>query len=518
MTKPGLLEHEVVIAGGGPTGMMLAGELALAGIDVAVVEPRTTPSIDGSRAGGLHARTLEMLDQRGIVERFLAEGQVAQVAGYCGVRLDISDFPSRHPYGLALWQTHIERLLAGWVNELPVTFHRGCSVSALTQDDEGVQIRLSDGRAVRARYLVGCDGGRSLVRKSISVAFPGWDPTISNLIAEVEMTEEPPLGIHRTASGVHGFGKVDYRIVDGEVVYATGGTVRVMVSEDVADRGQAPTLDELRAKVVALRGTDYGMHSARWISRFTDATRQAAAYRVRRVLLAGDAAHIHSPIGGQGLNLGVQDAMNLGWKLAHVIRHGAPDALLDSYHDERHPVAARVLRHTMAQTAWQRQESETDERTLALRETVTDLLSQEDSRVRFGAMMSGLDIRYGNDPDHPLIGRRMPDLDVMTADGAQRVYSWLHDARPVLVNFGARGRPAARMDTAAHRAQALRHERLRVVDALYDGPWTLPAVGTVPPPDAVLVRPDGYVAWVGDERAVGLESVLDQWFGVVMQP
>ena len=496
-------EHDVVIAGGGPTGMMLAAELALAGVDVAVVERRGTAALAGSRAGGLHARTLEMLDQRGIVDRFLAEGQVAQVAAYGGVRLDISDLPTRHPYGLALWQNHIERILAAWVAELPVTFYRERSVTGLVQDVSGVDVHLTDGELLRAAYLVGCDGGRSVVRKSAGIDFPGWDATTSSILAEVEMTEEPPLGPQRGAHGIFGFGKVDYQIINGQVVYGTGGTVRVMITEADVSRSPDLTLRELSDALVALCGTDYGVHSPTWLSRFTDATRQAAHYRDRRVLLAGDAAHIHSPVGGQGLNLGVQDAMNLGWKLAQVVHGTSPDTLLDTYHAERHPVGARVLRHTMAQTALMRTNAPLDERSQALLDTMTDLLSSPESRTRYGALMSGLDIRYDVGDGHPLLGRRMPDLDVTTSDGPRRAYSWLHGARPVLLNFGASFGPEVAPWSA----------KVPIVEARYDGPWHIPVVGAVEAPRVVLVRPDGYVAWAGSDAEDELATALARWFG-----
>ena len=330
-------EHEVVIAGGGPTGLMLAAELALAGVGVAVVERRANQDLPGSRAGGLHSRTIEILDQRGIADRFLAEGQVAQAAGFGPARLDLSDFPTRHNYVLGLWQKHIERILAGWVGELPVTFYRAREVTGFVQDAAGVDVRLSDGLSLRAEYLVGCDGGRSLVRKAAGIGFPGWDPTTSSLLAQVEMAEEPELGIRRTPTGTHALGKEEYEIKDGEVVYKPGGTVGVMLTEPHVGTGE-PTLRDLSEGLKAVYGTDYGIHSPTWISRFTDMTRQAAAYRDRRVLLAGDAAHVHAPDGGQGLNTGVQDAVNLGWKLAQVVKGTSPDSLLDSYHAERHPV------------------------------------------------------------------------------------------------------------------------------------------------------------------------------------
>ena len=320
-----MTEHAVVIAGGGPTGLMLAGELALAEVDVAIVERRAGQDLPGARAGGLHARTIEVLDQRGIADRFLSEGQVAQVAAFLpGKSLDISDFPTRHPYGLGLWQNHIERILAGWVGELPVTIYRGREVTGLAQDDAGVEVELADGRSLRARYLVGCDGGRSLVRKAAGIDFSGWDPTTSALIAEVEMTEEPELGTRQDALGVHSLGRLEYEIRDGEVVYADAGPVRVMVTERQTELTGEPTLHDLSEGLIAVYGTDYGIHSPTWISRFTDMTRQAAAYRDGRVLLAGDAAHVHSPVGGQGLNTGVQDAVNLGWKLAQVVKQTSP--------------------------------------------------------------------------------------------------------------------------------------------------------------------------------------------------
>ena len=356
------MKHEVVIAGGGPTGLMLAGELALTGVDVAIVERRASQELVGSRAGGLHSRTIEVLDQRGIADRFLSEGQVAQVAGFAGTRLDLSDFPTRHPYGLGLWQNHIERILAGWVAELAVTIYRGREATGFTQDDSGVDVELSDGQSLRADYLVGCDGGRSLIRKAAGIEFPGWDPTTSSLLAEVEMAEQPELGIHSNAFGVHSFGKVKYEIRDGEIVYMDGGPVGVMVTEQHVGPTTEPTLRELSEALIAVCGTDYGIHSPIWISRFTDMTRQAASYRKGRVLLAGDAAHVHAPDGGQGLQTGVQDAVNLGWKLAQVVKGRSPESLLNTYHAERHPVAARVLRNTMASVALRRP----DERTKAL--------------------------------------------------------------------------------------------------------------------------------------------------------
>src|SRR5881397_4054622 len=288
-----MTEHAVVIAGGGPTGLMLAGELALAGVDVAIVERRASQDLAGSRAGGLHSRTIEVLDQRGIADRFLSQGQVAQVQAFAFNRLDISDFPTRHPYGLGLWQNHIERILADWVGELAVTIYRERDVTGFVQDDTGVDVALSDGQSLRADYLVGCDGGRSLVRKAAGIEFPGWDPTTSNLIAEVELAEEPESGLRRDALGIHSFSRLE-----------DGGAVRVLVTEQRLGRTGEPTLCDLSEALIAVYGADFGIHSPTWISRFTDMARQAASYRRGRVLLAGDAAHVHYPVGGQGLNIG----------------------------------------------------------------------------------------------------------------------------------------------------------------------------------------------------------------------
>ncbi|MDC0715105.1 FAD-dependent monooxygenase [Stigmatella sp. ncwal1] len=478
--------HAVLIAGGGPTGLMLAAELALAGIDVAVVERRVNQELPGSRAGGLHARTIEVFDQRGVAERFLSQGQIMQVAGFSFIPLDISDFPTRHNYGLALRQARIERIMAEWVAELPVTFYRGREVTGFAQDDIGVDVELSDGASLRATYLVGCDGGRSLIRKMAGIEFPGWDASTSFLIAEVEMTEEPAWGIRRGEKGVNAIGKLD----DGKRASV------VLVEPQVGNRIE-PTLDDLRAALIAVYGTDFGVRNPTWLSRFSDLARQAASYRERRVLLAGDAAHVHAPTGGQGLNIGVQDAVNLGWKLAQVVKGISPETLLDTYHAERYPIGARVLRLTMAQIALGRG----DDRTEALRENMVELLKMEQPRKQYAAMMSGLDVHYDLGAGHPLLGRRMPDLELSTESGPKRVFSLLHEARPVFLNLGEPGA----FDITPWV------EQVRRIDARYTGAWELPVFGAVAAPSAVLVRPDGHVAWVGDGTDSGLRDALTQW-------
>ncbi|RKG56397.1 hypothetical protein D7X30_22720 [Corallococcus sp. AB011P] len=480
-------QHAVVIAGGGPTGLMLAAELALAQVDVAIVERRASQEVAGSRSRGLHARSLEVLDQRGIVERFTSQGQAVQNVAFGQAPLDLSDFPTRHNHGLALLQERFERILAEWVGELAVPIYRGCEVTGFAQDDTGVGVALSDGRALRAKYLVGCDGGRSLVRKAAGIGFPGWDASISYLIAEVEMTGAPEFGIRRDEKGTYAMGKLE------------DGRVGLVLREEQVSTGDAPTLDALREGLVALYGTDYGLSSATSLSRFTDMTRQAASYRDGRVLLAGDAAHVHSPMGGQGLNLGVQDAVNLGWKLAQVVRGVSPENLLDTYQAERHPVAARALRKTMAQTALSRGDARMD----AVRETLTELLRMDGPRKQYAAMMSGLDVHYDLGSGHPLLGRRMPDLDLVTADGPRRVFHLLHAARPVLLDLGEPGT----LDITPWA------DRVQRVAARYTGEWELPALGAVTAPIAVLIRPDGHVAWVGEGTDQGLHEALTRWFG-----
>ncbi len=492
-------EHAVVIAGGGPAGMMLAAELALAKVDVAVLERRPDHVLAGSRAGGFHSRTIEVLDQRGVADRFLAEGHVAQAASFATTVLDMGDFPTRHPYSLGIWQNQIERIMAAWIAELPVHVYYGCEVTGFAQDDTGVKVELADGQSLRAQYLVGCDGGRSLIRKAAGIEFPGWDATRSNLIAEAEMAEEPELGVRYDEIGVHGIGRWEYEIRDGEVIYKDGGPVRITLTERQIGPSSEPTLADLSEALISVYGTDFGVHDPAWISRFTDATRQAATYRAGRVLLAGDSAHVHYPAGGQGLGLGVQDAVNLGWKLAQVVTGVSPQSLLDTYQDERHPVTARVLRYTMAQTVLQRR----DERMKALVDIVSELASMDEPRKRLAGIASGLDIHYDLGEGHPLLGRRMPDLDLVSADGPMRVFALLHGARPVLLNLGEPGR----FDITPWDG------RVQLIDGRYDGPWELPVLGAVTAPTALLIRPDGYVAWVGDGTDNGLRDALTTWFG-----
>jgi uncharacterized protein YheU (UPF0270 family) len=327
-----------------------------------------------------------------------------------------------------------------------------------------------------------------MIRKKAGIDFPGWDPDISYLILEAEMAEEPAWGVRHGEKGINALGKLE-----------DGKRVRGVVTEQRLKQGEEATLDELREALIAVYGTDYGVHNVTWLSRFTDAARQAASYRQRRVLLAGDAAHVHSPAGGQGLNIGLQDAVNLGWKLAQAVKGTSPENLLDTYEAERHPIGARVLKTTMAITALNRG----DARTNALREMMSEAMQMDGPRKWYGAMMSGLDIHYDLGEAHPLLGRRMPDLDVVVADGPLRVFALLHDARPVLLNFGEPGS----FDISPWA------DRVKLVDARYGGAWEAPVIGAVAAPAAVLIRPDGYIAWVGEHSRVGLSEALTTWFG-----
>jgi 3-(3-hydroxy-phenyl)propionate hydroxylase len=486
-----MTDHAVVVVGAGPTGLMLAGELALAGADVAIVERRAGQDLVGSRAGGLLPRTLELLDQRGIADRFISQGRLHKAVHFY-TPLDLADLPTRHNYVLGLWQNETERILADWVGELGVAIHRGREVAGCTQDDDGVEIELSDGKRVRAEYLVGCDGGRSLVRRAAGIDFPGWEPTTSWLNAEVSWSREPEWGLRNDATGTHAIARLEDE-----------NRARVVLTERRLEDGE-PTLRDVSEALTAVYGTDYGVHSPTWISRFTDAARQAAAYRDRRVLLAGDAAHVHPPMGGQGLNTGVQDAVNLGWKLAQVVKRISPESLLVTYHAERHPVAARVLRNTLARAALGRP----DDRSKALAGYVAEFLGMDEPRRRMVGELSGLDVHYNSGEGHPLLGRRMPDLDLVTPNGPVRVFALLHDARGVVLDFGG----LDSFDITPWSAS------VRMIPASHEGDWNLPAIGLVPRPTAVLMRPDGYVAWVGDKAVGGLAESLTTWFGPPATP
>ena len=488
------MDADVVIAGAGPTGLMLAGELRLAGADVLVVE-RLAGRTGESRAGGMHSRTLEVLDQRGILDRFMAIGDPQPVGHFSGLYLEFDEAESRYPYPLMILQADIERLLEEWAVELGVRIQWSAEVTGIGQDDAGVRVETTD-RTLRARYLVGCDGGRSAVRKLAGIDFPGTPATMTALIGDVELPDltEDYIWVRRTAAG-------DYSAIAFEP-----GWYRVITSEydRVAGRDEPVTFEQLRESLIRVAGTDFGMHRPRWVSRFSDAARQAATYRTGRVLLAGDAAHIHFPAGGQGLNMGVQDAVNLGWKLGAVVTGRAPESLLDTYHRERHPVGERVLHNTRAQSALARPGAHTD----ALRDVVGELLQFDDVNRHLRGMLTALNVRYPVGGDHPLAGRRVPDADLKTADGETFVHELLHAARPVLLDLSGGGEVAA--------AASGWSDRVDLVEAAnQDESWNIPDVGDIPAPAAVLIRPDGHVVWVADGApdTAALRTALTTWFG-----
>lgn len=472
---------DVIIAGGGPTGMMLAGELRLHGVQVVVLERDEKPT-GHVRALGMHARSVEVLEQRGLLERFLAEGTQYPVGNHFAgifkerpVQLDTS-----HPYTLGIPQTITERLLTEHAVEVGVDIRRGNAVVGVSQDDDGVSVELADGAELRSRYLVGCDGGRSTVRKVLGIGFPGEPPQNEWLTGELRVTTP----LDELTATVAEIRKTNLWFGVGPVPGGNGELFRVVVpAADVAeDRTVAPTMDELKQQLNVYAGTDFGVHSPKWLTRFGDATRLAEHYRVGRVFLVGDAAHVHPPLGGQGLNLGLQDAFNLGWKLAAAVAGWAPEGLLDSYHVERHPVAADVLENTRAQTVLMG----LDANSRAVRRLVAKLMDFEDVHTFLINMITGLGIRYDFGEGSDLLGRAMRDLALKQG----HLYQWMHTGRGLLLDQTGKLSVQGWADRVDH-----------VVDVSED----LAA-------PAVLLRPDGYVAWVGDDQE-DLDRHLPTWFG-----
>jgi 2-polyprenyl-6-methoxyphenol hydroxylase-like FAD-dependent oxidoreductase len=469
---------DVIVAGGGPTGMMLAGELRLQGVHALVLEKEAEPT-RVVRALGLHARSVEVMDQRGLLERFLPLGQQYPLGGFfAGINKPAPDrLDTAHPYVLGIPQTTTDRLLTEHATELGVEIRRGCELVGLSQDGHGVTAELADGAQLRSRYLVGCDGGRSKVRRLLGVGFPGEPTRHEWLLGEMELTapQETLEAVIAEVRKTHkGFGAVPL----GDGVYRIG----VPAAGVTDDRSVPPTLDELKQQLQVFAGTDFGVHSPRWLSRFGDATRLVEHYRVGRVLLAGDAAHIHPPTGGQGLNLGIQDAFNLGWKLAADVNGWAPEGLLDSYHTERRPVAADVLDNTRAQTELISPEPGPQ----AVRRLVSELMDFEDVNRYLIEKITAIGVRYDFGEGHELLGRRIPDVGLKRG----RLYDLMHGGRGLLLD------QTGRLSVAGWAGR---------VDQVIDSSEELDL-------PAVLLRPDGHVAWVGEDQT-DLLSQLAKWFG-----
>jgi len=469
---------DVIVAGGGPTGVMLAIELNLHGVDALVLEKDTEPT-KVVRALGMHTRTIEVMDQRGLLARFLAVGKQYPVGGFfAGIAKPTPDrLDTAHPYTLGIPQPTSDRLLTEHATEVGVEIRRGCELVGLSQDEDGVSVELADGTQLRSRYVVGCDGGRSTVRKLLAVGFPGEPTRVETLLGEMEATEDPAT----VAAIVAEVRKTQLRFGLGPL---GDGVYRVVVpAEGVAgDRTVPPTLEEFKHQLRAVAGTDFGVHSPRWRSRFGDATRLAERFRTGRVLLAGDAAHVHPPVGGQGLNLGIQDAFNLGWKLAAEVRGWAPEGLLDSYHAERHPVAAGVLDITRAQMELMSLEPGAQ----AVRRLVSDLMEFEEVSRYLTEKISAIDVRYEFGEGHELLGRRLRDVQLRQG----HLYGLMHGGRGLLLDQTGKLSVAGWADRVDH-----------VVDSSDE--LDVPAA---------LLRPDGHVAWVGDDQK-GLLSRLPRWFG-----
>ncbi|MBT2383301.1 rifampin monooxygenase [Streptomyces sp. ISL-11] len=472
---------DVIVAGGGPTGLMLASELRLHGLRALVLEKEPEPT-RYARALGLHARSVEVMDQRGLLERFLAVGRQFRVGGFfAGIDKPWPDqLDTAHAYVLHVPQTTTERLLTEHATELGAEIRRGCEVVGLSQDEDGATAELADGTQLRSRYLVGCDGGRSTVRKLLGVGFPGEPTRVDTLLGVVELTA-PPETVHAVMAEVR---KTQLRF--GAMPLGDGVYRVVAPAAGVAeDRTVPPTLDELKQQMRTVAGTDFGVHSPRWLSRFGDATRQAERYRTGRVLLAGDAAHIHPPIGGQGLNLGIQDAFNLGWKLAAEVAGWAPEGLLDSYHTERHPVAADVLDNARAQMELMSLEPGPR----SVRRLVAELMDFEDVNRYLIEKIIAIGVRYDFGEGHELLGRRMRDVGLKQG----RLYELMHGGRGLLLDQTGRLSVAGWADRVDH-----------VVDASEE--LDVPAV---------LLRPDGHVAWVGEDQRDLLDR-LPKWFGAAV--
>ncbi|MFJ8754036.1 FAD-dependent monooxygenase [Streptomyces sp. NPDC102441] len=488
------MRTEVIVVGAGPTGLTLAYELALAGIPVVVMEKQHTRDPQ-SRAGSLQPRTAEVLDLRGLLEPLLTQEMFENTHGghfaILPVELDCRPWRTRYPHPVGVPQARLEAHLERLLGERGVPVLRGREVTAVAQDAEGVTAQWHTdgplgGGEIRGSYLVACDGGHSTVRRLLGVPFPGQKRRMSAVVADLTLASRSetvptrPGHFSEYTRSAHGFYAILHPIAPDLYRMIFGKD-----SGESPDRAAPVSADEVREALHAVYGPEAELGELRAASRFGDAVRQVERYRESRVLFAGDAAHIHMPIGGQGVNLGVQDAMNLGWKLAGTIRGWAPAGLLDTYHEERHPVAAAVLRHTRAQRVIMNVDR--DEEIGAVRELVTELLRLPDANRYISGMMSGLDLQY------PRAGTRLIDMDLTTQDGPTRASRLMHSGRGLLLSLDD-----------GQRAVGDRSDRVEHVTAKTDE--------DVEGAGAVLIRPDGYLAWT-DTDGTPLDTALARWFG-----
>ncbi|MGA5266323.1 FAD-dependent monooxygenase [Streptomyces lydicamycinicus] len=500
-----MVDYDVVVAGAGPTGLMLACELQLAGVRTLVLERLAQP-VDFSKALGVHARTVELLEMRGLAAEFLRDAPKLRGGNFAslGVPLRFESFDTLHPYALFVPQVRTEQLLTERALHLGAQLRRGHALTGLTQDEHGVTVTVEgpDGPyEVSAAYLVGCDGGGSTVRKLLGIDFPGQEPHMFAVIADARFRDELPHGEGMGPMRPYGVMRHDIRAWFAAFPLEPGifrATV-AFFDRPYADRRAAVTEDDVRAALTEVAGSDFGMHDVRWLSRLTDTSRQATRYRDGRVLLAGDAGHIHLPAGGQGLNLGFQDAVNLGWKLGATLAGTAPEGLLDTYESERRPVAAGVLRNTRAQAVL----IDPDPRFEGLRELMIELLHVPETNRYLAGLISALDVRYDLPGEHPLTGRRVPDLLLDTGEGSRRLSSFFHEARGVLLTLPP---DRGQADAAAGWKDRVALVPVNAVRA----PGAPSAEFT-----ALLIRPDGYVCWAGTPGGGvdGLTEALHAWFG-----
>ncbi|CAM3541849.1 FAD-dependent monooxygenase [Kibdelosporangium persicum] len=493
MVKGKPVDAPVIVVGAGPSGLMLAAELRLGGAGVIVLE-RLAERTGESRGLGLFIRTMEVFDQRGLLPRF-GNPETSSLGHFGGIPLDFSVLGNPHLANRTVPQSQTETVLEEWAAELGADIRRGHDVKSVRQDADGVDVEVAgpDGtvRTLRCQYLVGCDGGRSRVRKQCGFDFPGVEGTMEMFQVDLKGIEMRPREIGEKVPGG--------MVMGGPL---GDGVFRITICErdnPPKKRTEPVTFAEAAGAWKRLTGEDISAATPVWIGAFTDATRLVSEYRRGRVLLAGDAAHIHLPAGGQGMNTSIQDAVNLGWKLAAVVRGTSPESLLDTYHSERHPVGERLTMNTRAQALLFLR----GEEMLPLRKVMAELVEYPEVHRHLARMVSGLAVRYDvGEGGHPLLGERMPHVELITADGKTSTTELMRPARGVLIDCAD--------DAGLRQVAEAWSDRVNVITASpHDGADPAgPLHGTA----AVLLRPDSHVAWTPESRD-DLATALERWFG-----